>query len=65
MVDPHSRVVQCGHADKDRVVEHIEMVRALSEIPGVFVLLAHDWEWYEANKGGSAFFPGTIPPAPV
>ena len=21
------------------------------------VLLAHDWEWYEKNKGGSAFLP--------
>jgi hypothetical protein len=52
-VDPYSRVSRCGHAVKDRAVEHIGRVRALSEIPGV---LAHDWEWYEANKGGLLSF---------
>ena len=53
----------CVHTDREKAVEHIVRVRELLSIPRVHVLLAHDdAAWYEANKGGDAFLPGTIPP---
>ena len=52
----------CAHTDKDKAVEHIARVKQLLNVPKVHVLLAHDYVWYEANKGGKAFLPGTIPP---
>ncbi|KAI0762011.1 beta-lactamase-like protein [Trametes elegans] len=52
-----------AHACKADAVEHIRRVGSLLGVPRVQVLLAHDWEWYEANKGGGAFLPGKIPPA--
>ncbi|TBU31314.1 Metallo-hydrolase/oxidoreductase [Dichomitus squalens] len=52
----------CAHANKDEAVEHIRRVGSLLNVPKVHVLLAHDWEWYEENKGGEAFLPGTISP---
>ncbi|KAI0691153.1 Metallo-hydrolase/oxidoreductase [Cerioporus squamosus] len=52
----------CAHVDKDRAIEHIARVRQLLGVPKVQVLLAHDYVWYEANKGGEAFLPGEIPP---
>ncbi|KAI1789711.1 Metallo-hydrolase/oxidoreductase [Ganoderma leucocontextum] len=61
MVDPSGRML-CAHANKEDAVEHIQRVGSLLKVPKVHVLLAHDWEWYEANKGGSAFLPGTILP---
>jgi glyoxylase-like metal-dependent hydrolase (beta-lactamase superfamily II) len=61
--DPSSgAVTQCAHSDKDQAIEHIGRVRELMKVRGVLVLLAHDWKWFEDNKGGPAFFPGTIPP---
>ena len=59
--DPKTGRARCAHADKDAAVAHIARVRSLLGVAGVQVLLAHDWEWYEKNKGGSAFLPGTIP----
>ena len=59
--DPKTGRARCAHADKDAAVAHIARVRSLLDVAGVQVLLAHDWEWYEKNKGGSAFLPGTIP----
>ncbi len=53
----------CVHADKEKAIEHIKRVGSLLAVPKVHVLLAHDQEWYEKNKGGGAFFPGVIPPA--
>ncbi|KAI0738881.1 Metallo-hydrolase/oxidoreductase [Daedaleopsis nitida] len=52
----------CAHTDKEKAVEHIGRVRELLDMARVQVLLAHDYVWYEANKGGDAFLPGTIPP---
>ncbi|KAI0738877.1 Metallo-hydrolase/oxidoreductase [Daedaleopsis nitida] len=52
----------CAHTDKEKAVEHIGRVRELLGMARVQVLLAHDHVWYEANKGGDAFLPGTIPP---
>ncbi len=52
----------CAHTDKDKAVAHIARVRQLLGVPKVQVLLAHDYVWYEANKGGEAFLPGVIPP---
>nr|VWO98202.1 Transcriptional repressor rco-1 [Ganoderma boninense] len=52
----------CVHTDREKAVEHIRRVAVLLTVPRAHVLLAHDAEWYEANKGGDAFFPGVIPP---
>lgn len=59
--DDTGRLV-CVHTDREKAIEHIRRVAALLSVPRVHVLLAHDAEWYEANKGGEAFFPGVIPP---
>lgn len=61
MLDAQGHML-CAHADKDAAVEHIGRVGALLKMPKVHVLLAHDWEWYEKNKGGEAFLPGKITP---
>ncbi|KAI9065959.1 Metallo-hydrolase/oxidoreductase [Trametes sanguinea] len=53
--------VRCIHLDKEKAEEHIRRVRNLLAVPQMLVLLAHDDQWYEANKGTEAFFPGTIP----
>ncbi|KZS99913.1 uncharacterized protein LAESUDRAFT_667350 [Laetiporus sulphureus 93-53] len=60
-IDPSGRL-QCAHANKDEAEEHIRRVGQLLKLPHVHVLLAHDWEWYEKNKGGEAFLPGIISP---
>ncbi|RDB18075.1 hypothetical protein Hypma_000914 [Hypsizygus marmoreus] len=51
----------CAHHNKEAAEEHIARIRALLGIPRVRVLLAHDEPWFEANKGGPAFWPGKIP----
>ncbi|EGO22180.1 hypothetical protein SERLADRAFT_440196 [Serpula lacrymans var. lacrymans S7.9] len=53
--------VICAHASKDDAAETIRRIGALLKGPRVHVLLAHDNLWYNENKGGPAFFPGTIP----
>lgn len=59
-VDEHGHH-RCMHVDKAQAVEHINRIRSLMEINRVRVLLAHDEPWYKENKGGSAFWPGSIP----
>ena len=51
---------QCAHENKEEAEAHILRIRALQALPRVRVLLAHDEEWYKANKGGAAFWPGKI-----
>ncbi|RDB25996.1 hypothetical protein Hypma_006559 [Hypsizygus marmoreus] len=53
--------IRCVHEDRDEAVRHIGRMRALSGVRGVQVLLAHDAEWYDENKG-TAFWPGRIEP---
>ncbi|KAF7330833.1 N-acyl homoserine lactonase AttM [Mycena venus] len=55
----------CAHVNKEVAITHIERVGSLMKVPGVHVLVAHDWRWYEENKGGDAYFPGKIPPKPL
>ncbi|KAF9811795.1 hypothetical protein IEO21_06407 [Rhodonia placenta] len=50
----------CSHRDKKTAAETIARIRALSEMPRVRVLIAHDVPWYEENKDGAAFLPGSI-----
>jgi glyoxylase-like metal-dependent hydrolase (beta-lactamase superfamily II) len=50
------------YLDLEKTMEHIERLRALHKTERVHVLIPHDYEWYESNQGGGAFFPGTIPP---
>ncbi len=54
--------MHCAHGNKTEAVVHIRRLRSLLKAPGVHVLLAHDGQWYEENKGGDAFLPGIIPP---
>ena len=39
---------------------HIARIRELAKNEKVRVVFAHDANWYEENKGGSAFWPGKI-----
>ncbi|KAI0775596.1 Metallo-hydrolase/oxidoreductase [Trametes elegans] len=55
-------LVRCIHSNKEQAEEHIRRVRTLLGNHKVLVLLAHDFRWYEENKGGNAFLPGYIPP---
>ncbi|KAI0629942.1 Metallo-hydrolase/oxidoreductase [Trametes polyzona] len=55
-------LVRCIHSDKEQAEEQIRRVRQLLDDPKILVLLAHDCNWYEANKDGTSFFPGIIPP---
>lgn len=51
----------CLHRDKPKAVETIKRIAQVATLPKVQVILAHDSEWYEENKGGSCFWPGKIP----
>lgn len=51
----------CIHSDVQRAAEHIRRVADMTTLPRVRVLLAHDNEWYDANKDGNSFWPGKIP----
>jgi glyoxylase-like metal-dependent hydrolase (beta-lactamase superfamily II) len=46
----HGRT-KCAHADKGMAEEHLKRVRSLMEEYGVEVVLAHDFQWVEDNKG--------------
>ncbi|KAI8975865.1 Metallo-hydrolase/oxidoreductase [Trametes punicea] len=51
----------CAHRDAEAAAEHLARIRKLMETyPRVRVILAHDREWYEVNKGGRAYWPGVI-----
>ncbi|KAI0267004.1 beta-lactamase-like protein [Gloeopeniophorella convolvens] len=50
----------CAHADRAGAEAHIAQMRELLNVPRLRLLLAHDLPWYEKNKGGSAFLPGTL-----
>ncbi len=53
----------CMHVDVEKAEAQIaNIVKLLEENKRAQVLLAHDVPWYEKNKGGSAFWPGEIPP---
>ncbi|KAF8508531.1 beta-lactamase-like protein [Hysterangium stoloniferum] len=52
----------CAHTYKEVAEATIERVKTLKKMGKVHVLMAHDWEWYEANKSGEVFLPGSIPP---
>ncbi|EGN96610.1 hypothetical protein SERLA73DRAFT_93143 [Serpula lacrymans var. lacrymans S7.3] len=54
--------IQCSHANKEDAAETIRRIGSLLNVPRVQILIAHDSSWYNENKGGPAFFPGTIPP---
>ncbi|KZT68233.1 Metallo-hydrolase/oxidoreductase [Daedalea quercina L-15889] len=50
----------CVHRDKETAAETLAQVRALVQEPRVRVLLSHDVPWYDKNKGGDAFWPGSL-----
>lgn len=58
-------VIDCWHADPKNAEEQIERMKQLAKMDGVDgvgvkVMLAHDGEWYEKNKGGPMFWPGKL-----
>ncbi|RPD78535.1 Metallo-hydrolase/oxidoreductase [Lentinus tigrinus ALCF2SS1-7] len=58
---PTHEVFGCAHRNKEEAALHMRRIRKLVETyPRVRVLLAHDVPWYEINKGGPGFWPGTI-----
>lgn len=55
----------CVHMEKERAEEHLGRIRDLMGMDGVDgvgvrVMLAHDGEWLEENKGGNMFWPGKL-----
>lgn len=64
--DPETgKVLQCWHEDPDLAQASIDRIKELMSLNGVDgigvkVMLAHDGEWYEKNKGGSMFWPGKL-----
>jgi glyoxylase-like metal-dependent hydrolase (beta-lactamase superfamily II) len=49
-----------AHEDLAAAKVHIQRVSEMRRDPRVLVILAHDFEWYEKNRQGPAFFPGRI-----
>lgn len=58
--DGFKRFGGCAHEDKELATENIKRIHTLTKVPRVRVILAHDAPWYEDNKGGSSFWPGSI-----
>ncbi|KAI0768741.1 beta-lactamase-like protein [Trametes elegans] len=56
----HHPIVGCIHQDPETAWRHVERIRELRRDSRVRVLLAHDIPWYEKNRGGPAFWPGSI-----
>ena len=58
----HHPVFGCMHLDEAASRANIERIRALSEMPRVRVLLAHDTPWFakEKESGMKSFWPGKI-----
>jgi len=54
-------VKYCAHHDKQKADGHIANIQTLWKMPRVRILLAHDTQWWNANKVGAAFWPGIIP----
>jgi len=50
----------CAHRDKETAAKTIAQIRVLAEQPRVRVMLSHDVPWYDKNKGGDAFWPGSL-----
>ncbi|KAF8502995.1 beta-lactamase-like protein [Hysterangium stoloniferum] len=59
------RTTEEAHDDLTVAKAHLGRVSALRGLKGVQVLVAHDWEWYENNRGSDAFLPGKISPINV
>lgn len=49
------------HHDTEEAMAHIERIKTLKQQPRVRILLAHDEPWYKDSKGGTSFWPGSIP----
>ncbi|OSD01317.1 hypothetical protein PYCCODRAFT_539132 [Trametes coccinea BRFM310] len=56
----HHSTLGCIHHDPAAAERHVERIRELMRNERVRVLLTHDIPWYEENKGGPAFWPGSI-----
>ncbi|KAF8586093.1 Metallo-hydrolase/oxidoreductase [Ramaria rubella] len=59
---PGTGALICMHRDLELAKENVRRIRKLSESPRVLILMAHDWKWYEYNKGKGVLFPGRIKP---
>lgn len=51
---------KCMHRDREQAEATIRRITDVLTLPRVQVILAHDAEWYEKNKGGGEFWPGRI-----
>ena len=50
----------CMHVDIELAAEHIRRIGELLTIPRTHVIIAHDADWRDKNKGGPQFWPGKI-----
>lgn len=48
------------HMNVQDAKDHIKKLATLTKVPRVRVVISHDKEWWEENKGGPAFWPGKI-----
>jgi len=55
---PNGKVL-CAHHSPEAARANIDSIRAVSKLPRVQVILAHDYEWDSAHKG-SSFLPNKI-----
>lgn len=57
----HGHITMCVHVDPETAKKTTERITKLLEYPRVRVVLAHDDEFWAANKDGAAFWPGRLP----
>ncbi|KAG7095747.1 hypothetical protein E1B28_006457 [Marasmius oreades] len=50
----------CAHLDVKAAEENLVRMRAFMHLPRTRIIIAHDVQWFEENKGGPAFWPGKI-----
>ena len=58
--DEHGHVTMCMHIDIAKARLTIDRIKELLNYPRVRVVLAHDPEFWEANKDRTAFWPGRV-----
>jgi len=59
-LNDEGKVVGCMHMDKEAAEAHMRRIEQLKALGNVQVILAHDAPWFAENRGGDAFWPGTI-----
>ncbi|KIJ53744.1 hypothetical protein M422DRAFT_25543 [Sphaerobolus stellatus SS14] len=61
-ISPVTQKLVCMHSDLDAAKETIRRMRVIMQNPKVLLIIAHDFEWYNAHVDKGVVFPGKIPP---